>query len=394
MKRRDFLKYSLLLPSLAGSGIELLTYPSFAATGNWAGNWDRTLVLLEFKGGNDGLNTVVPFTDKKYYEIRPNLAIPPDKVLKISDKLGFNQAFEPLMPLWDSKEMAVVLGVGYPQPNQSHFRGINIWNSASDAKTVIEQGWISRLFEEQDPGQEFAADGINLGRNSMGVLGGNKNKVVTLARKPDKILRQAGRIQLSDAEMNEGALGHILKQRRDLRSAADTIIAQQIGQVELTGFFSGSRLGGQFETAARLLIAGVKVPVLKLMITKFDTHAGQEPLHAELLVDVATNVAAFAKIMKSKNLWDKVAVMSYSEFGRRPFENNSSGTDHGTAAPHFLFGGKVKGGFYGEQSPLDDLENENLKYRVHFREMYASVTREWWGLKAGFIKEKQLGLFA
>jgi uncharacterized protein (DUF1501 family) len=389
MKRRDFLKYSLILPTVTGSGLELLTSPVWAASGNW----NRTLVLLELKGGNDGLNTVVPFTDKNYYDFRPTLAIPRDKVLKQTDKLGFNPAFAPLMPLWETKQMAVVLGVGYPNPNLSHFRGINIWNSGSDAETFIDSGWISRLLRESKPGRDFAADGINLGHNSLGPLGGDRTKVVTLIRKPEKFLKLASRIQPGNARMANPALAHIVKQRRDLRGAADNIVAKQIENVNVSGAFFDTKLGAQFETAARLLIAGVKAPVLKLTIGKFDTHAGQEPLHAELLSDIATNVAAFAKLMKAKGLWDNVTVMSYSEFGRRPFENNSSGTDHGTVAPHFLFGGKVKGGFYGEQSPLNDLDNQNLKYRVHFREIYASVAREWWGLNAGFIKEKPLGLF-
>jgi len=390
MKRRDFLKYSLVLPTVAGSGLELLTGPAYSATGKWG----RTLVLIELKGGNDGLNTVVPYTDKIYYDIRPTLAIARDKVLKQTDKLGFNPAFAPLMPLWEAKQMAVVLGVGYPNPNLSHFRGINIWNSASDAETFIKNGWITRLFDESSPSSDFAAEGINLAHNPAGAVEGGKSRIITLEKKPDKLLRQAGRVQPGNDPMSNNVMSHILKQRRDLRGAADNIIAKQIENVSFGGTFSATKLGVQFETAARLLVAGVKVPVIKLTIGKFDTHAGQEPLHANLLGDVAANVSAFAKLMKAKGLWDKVTVMSYSEFGRRPFENNSSGTDHGTVAPQFLFGGKVKGGFYGEQSPLDDLDSQNLKYRVHFREIYASVAREWWGLKAGFIKEKPLGLFS
>ncbi|MFP6712081.1 MAG: DUF1501 domain-containing protein, partial [Rhodospirillales bacterium] len=345
------------------------------------------------KGGNDGLNTIVPYTDEKYYDIRPKIAIPRDQVLKQTDKLGFNSALAPLMPLWQAKQMAVVLGVGYPHPNLSHFRGINIWNSASDAEEFVKDGWLARLLNNSELNQSFAAEGINLARNRAGALEGGKSRIITLEKKPEKLLKQAGRIQPGTSPMSSSAMAHILKQRRDLRSAADNIIAKKIENVNLAGEFSATKLGFQFETAARLLVAGVKAPVIKLTIGKFDTHAGQNPLHAELLADIAKNVSAFAKLMKAKGLWEKVTVMSYSEFGRRPFENNSAGTDHGTAAPQFLFGGKIRGGFYGEQSPLDDLDNENLKYRVHFREIYASIAREWWGVQAGFIKEKPLGLF-
>jgi uncharacterized protein (DUF1501 family) len=390
ISRRDFLKYSVAVPALASTGVQLLPFPVHAS----AGNWDRTLILLELKGGNDGLNTVVPYADKMYYDMRPTIAIPRDKVLKHTEKLGFHPAFAPLMPLWQAKQMAVILGVGYPNPNLSHFRGIDIWNSASDADQFLDNGWITQLFRESKPSNDFAADGINLGHNSVGPLEGEKTKVVTLEKNPEKFLRQAGRIKPGNSQTGNSALTHILKQRRDLKSAADNMIAKQIRTVDLGHGFSESKIGAQFETAARLLVAGVKVPVLKLTIKKFDTHAGQEPLHTELLTEIATSISTFAKVMKAKGLWDKVTIMSYSEFGRRPFENNSSGSDHGTAAPHFMFGGSVKGGFYGEQSPLDDLAGVNLKYRIHFREIYASVAREWWRMNADFIREKPLGLFS
>ena len=390
IQRREFLKYSMLFPAIVASGVKLILPPAYASDQNW----DRTVILLELKGGNDGLNTVIPYTDDLYYELRPALGVKREKVIQISDKFGFNPAFSDLMPLWQNKQMAIVQGVGYPNPNLSHFRGINIWNSASDANDFIDDGWITRLFSEARPGVEFAADGVNLGKNSAGALLGNKAKLITLGTKPDTTLKQASRIQPGNSQMENSALSHILKQRRDLRGAADNIIQKQMKNIRLDGVFPQSKLGIQFQTAARLLIAGVKVPVIKLTIGGFDTHAEQEPLHSQLLSEVSVNIASFAKIMKINELWDKVAIMSYSEFGRRVAENNSSGTDHGTAAPQFLFGGKIKGGFYGNQPKLSDLEKDNLKHQIHFREIYASIARDWWGLKANFIKENSLNLFS
>ncbi len=390
MQRREFLKYSILISTVMAGKIKLITYPVYAANGNWG----RTLILLELKGGNDGLNTIVPYTDELYYKLRPTLGVKRDKVMQISDKFGFNPAFSDLMLLWKNKEMAIVQDVGYPNPNLSHFRGINIWNSASNASDFIDDGWITRLFSEARPGAEFAADGVNLGKNSAGALIGNKAKLITLGKKPDNTLTQASRIRPGKSQMANKALDHILKQRRDLRGAADNIIEKQLKNISLDGVFPQSSLGLQFQTAARLLIAGVKVPVIKLTIDGFDTHAEQEPLHTELLSEVSKSVATFAKIMRSNDLWNKITIMSYSEFGRRVAENNSSGTDHGTAAPQFLFGGKIKGGIYGNPPELSDLNKGNLKFQVHFREIYASVARDWWGLNADFIKEKSLSLFA
>jgi uncharacterized protein (DUF1501 family) len=390
IQRRDFLKHSLLLSATISSGIKFIPSQAYADEVNW----NRTLILLELKGGNDGLNTVIPFSDESYYELRPSLGVKRDKVIQISDKIGIHPALLELGSLWANKEMAIIQGVGYPDPNLSHFRGINIWNSASDAGDFVDDGWIARLFSEARPGSEFAADGINLGGNSAGAIIGNKAKLITLGKKPDKTLKQASRIQPGSSQTVNKALGHILKQRRDLRGASDNIIETQIKNISLPGVFPQTNLGIQFQTAARLLMAGVKVPVIKLMIGGFDTHAEQEPLHSDLLSEISSNIATFATVMKSSNLWNNVAIMSYSEFGRRVAENNSSGTDHGTAAPQFVFGGKVKGGLYGNQPQLNNLENENLKHQLHFREIYASVARDWWGMKAKFIKEKSLNLFS
>jgi uncharacterized protein (DUF1501 family) len=390
MQRREFLKHSVLFSAAISSGIKFIPAPAYAG----GVNWNRTLILLELKGGNDGLNTVIPYSDENYYELRPTLGIKRDKVIQISDKVGFHPALLDLQSLWASNEMAIIQGVGYPDPNLSHFRGINIWNSASDATDFVDDGWITRLFLEARPGSEFAADGVNLGRNSAGAIIGNKAKLITLGKKPDKTLKQASRIRPGKSQTANKALGHILKQRRDLRGAADNIIETQIKNIILPDVFPQTDLGIQFQTAARLLMAAVKVPVIKLMISGFDTHAEQELQHSQLLSEVSLNVATFAKVMKSNNLWNNIAIMSYSEFGRRVAENNSSGTDHGTAAPQFVFGGKVKGGLYGDQPQLNNLENENLKHQLHFREIYASIARDWWGIKAKFIKEKSLNLFS
>ena len=390
IQRRDFLKHSLLFSAVISCGIKFISFP-VAATGV---NWNRTLILLELKGGNDGLNTVVPYSDENYYDLRPTLGIKREKVIQISDKVGFHPALLDLQSLWANKEMAIIQGVGYPDPNLSHFRGINIWNSASDAADFVDDGWITRLFSEDRPGSEFAADGVNLAGNSAGAIIGNKAKLITLGKKPDKTLKHASQIQPGRSQTANKALGHIIKQRRDLKKASNNIIKTQIKNIGLPNVFSQTDLGIQFQTAARLLIAGVKVPVIKLMIGGFDTHAGQEPIHSQLLREVSSTVTTFAKVMKSNNLWNNVAIMSYSEFGRRVAENNSSGTDHGTAAPQFVFGGKVKGGLYGNQPRLNNLENKNLKYQIHFREIYASVARDWWGMEAKFIKEKSLNLFS
>ncbi len=392
MNRREFLAYSSMTAAVSAAPFGILM-PRDAHAAD--AGWDRTLILLELNGGNDGLNTVIPYTDPRYYALRPELAVRKDRVIRLDEKLGFHPRLEPLMGSWRDRELAIVLGVGYPDPNLSHFRGIDIWDSASDSKEVLDDGWVSRLVRESRPPKSYAADGLVMGRNSVGPLMGSAARVVQLPKEPGKLLKQAKRLRTDGmAPPDNPALAHLLKQRRDLRSAADQFVAKRIADTDPGGGFPETGLGKQFETAARLIVSGAKVPFIKLSLGQFDTHIEQSELHADLLGEVAGAIAAFAAAMKSTGNWDKVAVMTYAEFGRRPDENNSAGTDHGTSAPHFVVGGKVRGGFFGEQPPLDDLDNKNLKHRVHFRSMYASGAREWWGQRAGFIREKGLGIFA
>jgi uncharacterized protein (DUF1501 family) len=389
MNRRKFLKNTLAIPMANVIPPCIFAHSSQASPAYW----DRTLIMLELKGGNDGLNMIVPHNSQLYYDMRPTLAVPHDQILKISEHTGFNTALTSLMPLWNAKEMAVVQGVGYPNPNLSHFRGIDIWNTGSNANEFLSEGWVSRLFRESSPGANYAADGINLAHNSAGALVGDDVKLITLGVQPQAFINEAMKVASTTQSSTSEVLSHILKQRRDLKSAAKKLSTKNIEATPLEGNFPRTRLGNQFLNATRLIIADKGAPVLKMTIDGFDTHSDQYNVHNDLLMDIAANISIFANIMKINNLWDKVAVMTYSEFGRRPYQNSSAGTDHGTAAPQLVIGGKVKGGFYGEHPPLDDLDNDNLKHRVHFRELYGAVARQWWGLEAPFLKEKPLNLF-
>jgi uncharacterized protein (DUF1501 family) len=391
MKRREFLeKTTTAIAMLTPPFIAGLPSATLAAKGEWA----RTLILVELKGGNDGLNTIVPYADPNYRKFRPNLALGRDKVITLNERLGFHPILEPLLPLWNDHQMAVALGVGYPDPNLSHFRSIDIWDTGSDSDVVMNDGWISQLFTESSPPAHYAADAIVLGRYRPGPIIGDNARIISLANEPNKNLKKASKIDTASNLRANPALLHLLKKRLDLREAAEAIIAKRIENVVMSTVFPDTNLGAQFAVAARLLSAGVEIPVIKLSINGFDTHVKQEQLHSELLGEVAGAVTTFATEMKAQGLWEKVLIMTYSEFGRRPAENNSIGTDHGTSAPHFFLGGKVKGGFYGQQPKLVDLQNGNMKHTLHYRSLYATLAREWWGLDAYNIKEKSLNLIS
>jgi uncharacterized protein (DUF1501 family) len=367
--RRDLLRLGLAAPLLA-----LLPREAQAR-----GLWDRSLVLVELTGGNDGLNTVIPLADPLYERLRPKLAIPKARTLALSAEAGFHPALEPLMPAWRLRELAVVQGLGYPKPNRSHFRSIEIWETASASDEVLDEGWIARLFAINPPPAAHPADALVLGNSSRGPFEGGAARLVVLDRKGEGLKRPV-RVSSSTHPVRNPALEHILEVRADLIRAGQALLERPLSGPKPAADFPATQLGQGLESAARILMAGLKVPVLKIAHGSFDTHANQLSHHEKLLGELAQGLAAFRQAMRAAGLWDRVLVMTYSEFGRRAQENASQGTDHGTAAPHILMGGRVKGGLYGEAPPLSRLEGGDLVHTVDFRQLYATAAESWWGL--------------
>ena len=378
LTRREF------LTSTIGASALLRSRPSLALN-----RWRRKLVLVELNGGNDGLNTVVPYVDPLYRRLRPKIAVPVDKILQLNNHLGLHPELERLKPLWASREMAIVLGVGYPEPNLSHFRSIDIWETATQEHHFAEEGWITRLFRESRPPTLLPADGIVLGRNDPGPLTGDGSRIINLKRLIS-LRKQRRKLAISDVTTENSGLNYIIKTQDRLNHAVRKLVEKNLDKVVLDSAFPGHSFGKQMELAARLIVGGSGVPVIKCSLGGFDTHAGQVYRHPRLMAKLADGLSAFTQAMKSAGIWNEVLVMTYAEFGRRPKENASGGTDHGTVAPHFLLGGCVRGGFYGEQPPLNQLRDGNLVHRVDFREIYAAVARDWWGLKAEFLLAKAL----
>lgn len=347
-----------------------------------AGAAPRVLVLLELNGGNDGLNSVVPYADPAYAAARPSLAVPRDQVLQLDARLGLHPALAPLMPLWQAREMSLALGVGYERPNRSHFRSIEIWNSASSAEETLQEGWLHRVVTETGaasaPPPGFTAQGIVLG-GPEGPLAGPAMTTVVL-RDPRQLSRAAALLDGRDAPLANPALAHILAERSRMQSAARDIARRLKDAPPLTTAFPKTALGRQLQQAASLISAGAAASVIKVQHSGYDTHARQAGAHAALLGELAAGLAAFRAALIETGAWRRTLVMSYAEFGRRVAENASGGSDHGTAAPHFLLGGRLRGGFLGEQPSLGDLEGGDLKPRLDFRRLYAAVARDWLGL--------------
>lgn len=369
MQRREFLR-----SSAAACMLSILPAAVLAAGSD---AYRRLLILVELNGGNDGLNTLVPYADDSYYRLRPRIGIARDQVLQLSEREGLHPSLAPLMPLWQSGELAVVRGVGYPNPNLSHFRGIEIWDTASGSDEYLQQGWLARAFRAQAVPQSFAAEGVVVGNSNLGpLMGGSRTVAIT---NTEQFLRQASLVGGAPAAATGNrALSHILKVEDEITQAASGLA----GSTRLATAFPQDRFGNAVRTAATVLTGQQPVAAIRLSLGSFDTHQNQPGIHANLLRQLAEGLATLKAALIELNRWDNTLIMTYAEFGRRAQENASNGTDHGTANAHFVLGGRVKGGLYGQAPQLDHLDNGNLVHAVDFRSLYATALQKWWGVDA------------
>jgi uncharacterized protein (DUF1501 family) len=367
MDRRDFLRLSALVPFSGMAGLARAAASPAAR---------RLLVLVELKGGNDGLNTVVPYADPRYASLRPRLAVPREQVVALTERVGLHPALAPLRAAWDARELAIVRGVGYPDPNLSHFRSIEIWDTASASDKYLDEGWLARAFERSPCPEGFAADGVVVGGGGMGPLAGRKARALVLAN-PEQFVRNARLAHPEPVRTQNASLAHILRVENDIALSVERLR----GARAAAGTFPAGPFGKAVETAAQLAAHPAGVAVVRLSLGSFDTHANQQGVHANLLERLAEGLVALRAALVAADRWNGTVIATYGEFGRRPRENDSGGTDHGTASAHFVLGGAVKGGLYGAEPALDRLDgNGNLPHAVDFRAYYATFLDRWWGI--------------
>jgi uncharacterized protein (DUF1501 family) len=373
MQRRDFLKTLGLAPlALAVPDVVFAAAPA-------RGGYTNLLVLVELKGGNDGLNTVIPYADPSYAKLRPRLAIARDQVVPLDERAGLHPALKPLHEWWQRGELAIVQGVGYPEPNLSHFRSIEIWETASNSTEYLDEGWLTRLVRAHPVPREFAADGVVVGSQDLGPLAGGARAIAL--SDPGQFQRQARLADDAMAAPRNAALAHILKVEGDIRQAAAGLEGQHAFRTE----FPRHRFGNAVKSACRVIAAERRVAVVRITHNGFDTHSNQLNVHARLLAELAEGMQALKGALTELGRWDSTLVMTYAEFGRRAQENASGGTDHGTAAAHWLAGGRVRGGLYGAAPDLGGLDHGNLRHVVDFRSLYATIIESWWGLPAASV---------
>lgn len=338
------------------------------------------LILVELRGGNDGLNTIVPYADPLYSRLRPRLAIDRDKVVKLTPDTGLHPALEKLLPAWEDKRLAIVQGLGYPQPNLSHFRSIEIWDTGSKSDEYLETGWLCRAFAAAPSPASFAADGVVVGAGGMGPLSGRGARAIALAN-PEQFLRNA-RLARGEGEARNPALAHILRVERDVLASARKLHAHR---AFATSFPQGA-FGNAVATASQLAANEAGISVVRLSLDGFDTHAYQMGRQESLLRQLGDGLAALRAALIEVGRWDSAVVATYAEFGRRPRENHTGGTDHGTASAHLVMGGPVRGGLYGVRPALDRLDGEgNLPHAIDFRAYYATFLERLWQADSGAI---------
>ncbi len=388
--RREFLKWG-------GRGIGLLAFsrfaPSFLVESTLAATpspeKDRSiLVLVQLAGGNDGLNTVIPYEDPEYYRLRPTIGIKKEDALRLDDTLGLHPSLAALHALMSEGRAGIIQNVGYPNPNHSHFRSSEIWETGSESNQFLPTGWIGRFLDNACGGEPGTAGS---GGDPVAVHVTNELPQSFLAGKPHSTfgLRTGGgnrnnRENLAFLEKLVKEDDHEANANASFLRATmmDALVTEQRVQKVLGGYraesvYPGNNFAQSLRNVAALISSGMSTRVYFVSLGGFDTHSNQTNNHANLLRTLSEGLAAFQKDLVAKKLDSQVLTMTFSEFGRRPNENESRGTDHGTAAPLFVMGSGIKGPLHGTAPSLNLKKNQDLVFSTDFRQVYATVLDKW-----------------
>ena len=427
--RREFLRTTVLggalswtVPAFLANTFSVLQSEAADKSTQIAAGHDSTiLVVLQMAGGNDGLNTVVPHTNDYYHRARPKIGLSEKQVLKLNDDVGLHSNLTGLKELYDAGQLSVIQGVGYPNPNRSHFRSTEIWQTASDSERYEKYGWLGRYFDNTCNGCD-ATIAVNIGRQMPQAFDAKRPKGVSLDNpqnyrfmSPEK--GKSGemssaedsfrKLNQPDEEMAENSGGTISeihgpvrhsgsvldfleRTALDAQVSSDTIRAIA-NRSENKATYPASQLGNALKLVGKLIGGGLPTRIFYVSQGGYDTHTNQGGAHDRLLKDLGDSVNAFVQDMKGQGNMSRVLLMTFSEFGRRVSENASSGTDHGAAAPMFVVGNKVKAGLLGQYPSLapGDLFQGDLKYSVDFRSVYAAVLESWLKTKSEPILGKK-----
>jgi uncharacterized protein (DUF1501 family) len=433
--RREFLRRTVLgsavtwtVPAFLADTFSALQAQAAASDTQMVTGKDSTiLVVLQMAGGNDGINTVVPYANDFYHQARPKIGLKAEEVLKLNDEVGLHGALKGFKALYDDGRLSVIQGVGYPNPNRSHFRSTEIWQTASDSERIEKFGWLGRYFDNACPGADPAV-GVTIGSQLPEAFFAEKPKGVCFSNPQNyrfmaggealeeyKKLNEletsgpgmmAGEDASAPADSNSGgsiamlpagmpmtggrAIDFIARTALDAQQSSDEIrgIAARVqNQAE----YPNSPLAGSLKLVAKLIGGGLATRVYYVSQGGYDTHTNQLATQQRLLQDLGDSVKAFVDDLQAQGNLPRVLVMTFSEFGRRVAENANGGTDHGAAAPMFVVGNKVKAGLLGKYPSLapQDLFQGDVKFSVDFRSVYAGILEQWLKTKSAPILGRQ-----
>jgi uncharacterized protein (DUF1501 family) len=379
MNRRDFIRNT----SLASGALFI---PSFLKAFEYSGSvpaGNKVLVVIQLSGGNDGLNTIVPYDNDIYYNKRKSIAIPKTELIRLTDQQAMNPSLSALQELNDRGWMSVLNNVGYPNPDRSHFRSMDIWQSASSADQYLSTGWIGRYLDSTCQGCDKPYNAIEVDDTLSLAMKGLSKKGIAV-KDPGKLYnstREPFFTGLADAAaqdmLNEDNLGYLYKTMIETYSSAEYINATS-KTFEVKAAYPDTAFSKQLKMISKFIQSGLSTKVYYVSLGGFDTHVGQQGTQSRLLKEWSEGLSAFLKDLQAGGRLDDTMVMTFSEFGRRVEQNASNGTDHGTANNLFLFGGKLnKKGIYNAAPDLADLDEGDLKYKLDFRSVYATLIHKW-----------------
>ena len=390
-KRKEFLQ----IGSLATASLMMPKFLKAFEKGHTVPPGNKVMIVLQFSGGNDGLNTVIPVRNDIYYKARPKLGIEKDKALSLTDEVGINPALPFLKELYDDGSLGIMNNVGYPNPDRSHFRSMDIWQSASDSDKYVSTGWIGRYLDAQCVGCEKPTQALEIddvlslalkGDNLKGLALTDPKKLYTTSN--EKYFREIN----SSHHDEEETVDYLYKTLSETMSSADYIYEQSrrrpSGQT-----YPNSQLGKNLKTISSLIMSDINTKIYYVSLGSFDTHVNQENQQKRLFTELNDAMSAFVKDMKANNRFQDVTVMTFSEFGRRVAQNASGGTDHGTANNMFFIGGGLKKkGILNDMPDLNNLNQGDLQYTVDFKSVYATMLHNWLEADDETIMGKKYGI--
>ena len=378
IKRKHFIQVG----SLATASMMLPKFLKAFETGKMVPPGNKVVVILQLSGGNDGLNTVIPTRNDIYYRSRPRLGIKREKALTLTDEIGLHPALPAFKAMYDDGSLAIINNVGYPNPDRSHFRSMDIWHTASQSNEYWSNGWVGRYLDAQCNGCDKPTQAIEIDDVLSLALKGNNLKGIAV-KDPRRLYGTANEKFFRDVmknhrdEAGEQPVDYLYKTMAETLSSADYIF-QQSKLHPTNAEYPKSELGNSLKTIASLIFSEINTKVYYVSLGSFDTHINQDMQQQRLFTEMNDAVNAFVNDMKAQRRFDDVLLFTFSEFGRRVEQNASNGTDHGTANNMFLVSGGLKQkGVINPLPDLSDLNEGDLKYNVDFKDVYATVLNKW-----------------